>query len=60
MAITLADVRTAAAALLGAIAETPCLYSRTLSAVTGAEIFLKFENLQFTAAFKERGAQPWR
>lgn len=56
MAITLADVRTAAAALLGAIAETPCLHSRTLSAVTGAEIFLKFENLQFTAAFKERGA----
>ena len=36
--------------------DTPCLYSRTLSQITGAEVYLKFENLQFTASFKERGA----
>src|SRR6185503_19386333 len=35
---------------------TPCLHSRTLSKLTGADVFLKFENLQFTASFKERGA----
>jgi threonine dehydratase len=34
----------------------PAMYSKTLSAITGAEIWLKFENLQFTAAYKERGA----
>ena len=56
MAITVQDVRAAAVALRGAIADTPCLHSRTLSEVTGAEVYLKFENLQFTAAFKERGA----
>jgi threonine dehydratase len=56
MPVTLADIRAAATALQDAIADTPCLYSRTLSEVTGAEIHLKFENLQFTAAFKERGA----
>jgi threonine dehydratase len=36
--------------------RTPTLHSKTLSAITGAEIWLKFENLQFTAAYKERGA----
>ncbi len=36
--------------------ETPCLRSRTLSEVAGADVFLKFENLQFTASFKDRGA----
>ena len=56
MTVTVDDVRAAAAALQGHIVATPCLHSRTLSAVTGAEIYLKFENLQFTAAFKERGA----
>ncbi len=56
MAVTLAAIRQAAVALQGAVADTPCLYSRTLSEVTGAEVYLKFENLQFTAAFKERGA----
>ena len=35
---------------------TPCVASRTLSDIVGAQIFLKFENLQFTASFKERGA----
>ena len=56
MAVTLQDIQAAANALRGAIADTPCLHSRTLSDLTGAEVHLKFENLQFTAAFKERGA----
>src|SRR5512134_786464 len=54
--ISAADVRAAAARLAGAIEQTPCLPSRTLSQLTGAQVFLKFENLQFTASFKERGA----
>ncbi|MFN4276434.1 MAG: threonine ammonia-lyase [Ferrovibrio sp.] len=54
--IGLADVRTAADRIRGAVAETPCLHSRTLSSLTGAEVWLKFENHQFTASFKERGA----
>ena len=54
--ISLADVRAAAARIAGAVEHTPCLRSRTLSKLTGAEVFLKFENLQFTASFKERGA----
>ena len=54
--ISLADIRAAAARLAGAIEHTPCVHSRTLSRLTGAEVFLKFENLQFTASFKERGA----
>lgn len=56
MSLTLKDVHAAAARLEGNILRTPCTYSRTLSQITGAEVFLKFENLQFTAAFKERGA----
>ena len=56
MNVTLADVEAAAERLRGHIVATPCLLSRTLSEVTGAEIWLKFENLQYTAAFKERGA----
>jgi len=52
----LEEIRAAAARLKGAIEHTPCLHSRTLSLLTGAEVFLKFENLQFTASFKERGA----
>jgi threonine dehydratase len=55
-AITLDDVRAAAARIAGAVERTPCLQSRTLSRLTGAEVWLKFENLQFTASFKERGA----
>jgi threonine dehydratase len=42
--------------LAGQVLDTPCLESRTLSQLTGARVFLKFENLQFTASFKERGA----
>src|SRR5258705_6784303 len=54
--LTLEDVRAAAERLRGEIVDTPCMPSRTLSAMTGCEVFLKFENLQFTASFKERGA----
>ena len=54
--LTLQDIRAAAARLQGQVANTPFVESRTLSDITGAQIFLKFENLQFTASFKERGA----
>jgi threonine dehydratase len=56
MSLTLKHVQEAAERLRGNILLTPCTYARTLSTITGAEVFLKFENLQFTAAFKERGA----
>jgi threonine dehydratase len=56
MTVTLQDVRAAADALRDSVVRTPCLYSRTLSSITGAQIYLKFENHQFTASFKERGA----
>lgn len=56
MTLTLNNIRAAADRLRGHILETPCTSARTLSSVTGAQVFLKFENLQFTAAFKERGA----
>ena len=54
--VTLEDVRAAAARIAGSVERTPLLESRTLSRLTGARVFLKFENLQFTASFKERGA----
>jgi threonine dehydratase len=54
--IELADIRAAAQRLKGQILDTPCVESRTISQITGAQVFLKFENLQFTASFKERGA----
>lgn len=54
--LTLDDVRAAQARISDAIVATPTLYSQTLSQITGANIYLKFENLQFTAAYKERGA----
>src|ERR687884_66393 len=53
---TIEDIRVAAERVKGAVVRTPMLVSRTLSELTGAEIWLKFENLQFTAAYKERGA----
>jgi threonine dehydratase len=56
MTIAVEDVRAAAAAIAGKVVETPCLHSRTLSGIAGAQIHLKFENHQFTASFKERGA----
>ena len=54
--ISVADVEAAAANIAGNIIRTPCLKSETLSQMTGAQVWLKFENLQFTAAYKERGA----
>ena len=50
------DIRAAQQRLRGEVICTPCTASRTLSAMAGCEVFLKFENLQFTASFKERGA----
>ena len=54
--LTADDVRAAAARIAGAVIRTPTLRSHTLSEIAGADIYLKFENLQFTAAYKERGA----
>lgn len=53
---TIDDIRAAAERIRGAVIRTPMLVSRTLSEIIGAEVWLKFENLQFTAAYKERGA----
>jgi len=53
---TIDDIRAAAERIEGAVIKTPMLVSRTLSDLIGAEVWLKFENLQFTAAYKERGA----
>lgn len=55
-ALTIDDIRLAAQRIKGAVVRTPLMHSKTLSSITGAEIWLKFENLQFTAAYKERGA----
>ncbi|RYF64045.1 MAG: threonine ammonia-lyase [Comamonadaceae bacterium] len=54
--LSLQDIRDAAARLQGQVLDTPCVESQTLSQIVGAQVFLKFENLQFTASFKERGA----
>ena len=55
--MTLADVQNAAETIRGAVSVTPASVSETLSELTGARVWLKFENLQFTGAFKERGAR---
>ena len=54
--IELSDIQDAQQALQGQIVDTPFAHSRTLSEILGAEVWLKFENHQFTASFKERGA----
>ena len=54
--LELADIQQAAERVHGQVLETPCVESRTLSQLTGTQLFLKMENLQFTASFKERGA----
>jgi threonine dehydratase len=56
LAVTLADVQAAAATIRGSVLFTECNQSRTLGAVLGCRVWLKFENLQFTSTFKERGA----
>ncbi|MDE1938727.1 MAG: threonine ammonia-lyase [Alphaproteobacteria bacterium] len=55
-AINVDDVHAAAGVIAGAVERTPTRQSRTLSEIAGCEIWLKFENLQFTASFKDRGA----
>ena len=54
--LSLTDIEQAAQRLHGHLLNTPCVASQTLSQLTGAQIYLKFENLQYTASFKERGA----
>jgi threonine dehydratase len=54
--IDLQTIQQAAERLRGQVLLTPCVESRTLSQIVQAQVFLKFENLQFTASFKERGA----
>jgi threonine dehydratase len=54
--LTFQDVQKAACRIAGQVERTPCVHSKTLSAMTGAQIWLKCENSQFTASFKERGA----
>ena len=56
MTVTLKDIQQAARSIQGDIETTPLVHSRTLSQLSGADVYLKFENLQFTASFKERGA----
>jgi len=56
MSVTLQEIEQAAQVIQGHVIRTPFLHSRTLSEITGAEVWLKFENHQFTASFKERGA----
>jgi len=50
------DIRRAQAQMAGIVVATPCAHSLTLSEITGAKVYLKFENLQFTGSFKDRGA----
>ncbi len=54
--VTLGDVQQAQRRIAGAVVHTPCLRSETLSRIVQADVWVKFENLQFTASFKERGA----
>jgi len=56
MTVTAADIRVAAGAIADGIERTPLVHSRTLSDICGTEIWLKLENLQYTASFKDRGA----
>lgn len=56
MTVTAADIRAAFNRLKGNVVHTPTLHSRTLSAMAGCDLWLKFENLQYTASFKDRGA----
>lgn len=56
MTVTLADVESARRTLKGAVLHTPMLPAPKLSALTGAEVYVKYENLQVTNSFKDRGA----
>ncbi|MGB5267305.1 MAG: pyridoxal-phosphate dependent enzyme, partial [Polyangiales bacterium] len=56
MTVTIDDIRRAHDLILPSIVRTPFELSETLSVLTGVQLYLKFENQQFTASFKERGA----
>ncbi len=56
MSVSIDDIRRAAEQLHGAVVRTPCTHSRKISAIVGADIFVKYENQQFTSSFKDRGA----
>ncbi len=56
MSVTLADIKAAARAIAGSVLRTPMLPAPKLSALTGATVHVKYENLQVTNSFKERGA----
>ena len=56
MTVLIEDIKNAARAIDGEVVRTPFIHSRTLSAITGAELYLKLEAFQFTGSFKERGA----
>jgi threonine dehydratase len=55
-AVTFENIQKAADLIKGAVLETPCLPAPRLSQLTGADVFVKYENMQVTGAFKERGA----
>lgn len=55
--VAFGDIEAAAAALRNVVVRTPCAPSQTLSSITGANVWCKYENLQYTASFKERGAR---
>lgn len=56
MSVTVADIKAAQERIAGAVDRTPTRHSRRLSQLTGAEVWVKFDNLHFTGSFKERGA----
>ena len=56
MRITIADVEAARRTIAGQVLRTPMLPAPKLSALTGAEVYVKYENLQVTNSFKDRGA----
>ena len=56
MTVTFADIEAARVRIAGQVDRTPTRYSRRLSQLTGAEVWVKFDNLHFTGSFKERGA----
>ena len=56
MTVTLDDILAARDRIAGQVDRTPVRHSRRLSQLTGAEVWIKFDNLHFTGSFKERGA----
>src|SRR5947209_5195773 len=54
--VTIADIEAARLVIAGAVLRTPMLPAQKLSALTGADVYIKYENLQVTNSFKDRGA----